>query len=107
MLLLGSGVDTTFGASSVLAQAFLSDRWWRAMLFRHLVLCLALGAGHGWWKQADSKEESAWRTWTTERFPTATEYYDLFKRGPLHHDKQLWDGATQFLREVCGWYSMA
>ena len=46
------------------------------MLLRHLVVCLAVGAGHGWWRSEDTKDESPWRVWALEQFPTAVEYSD-------------------------------
>lgn len=49
------------------------------MLLRHLVVCLAVGAGHGWWKTDESKDIDPWKEWATERFPTAIEYYDYLQ----------------------------
>ena len=48
---------------------------WQAMLLRHLVVSLAICSGHGWWK-ADESKEDPWRTWVSDKFPTAVEYYD-------------------------------
>ena len=45
-------------------------------MFRHLVVCLAIGLGHGWWKPEGSKDEDPWRVWAIEKVPKAVEYYD-------------------------------
>ena len=54
----------------------LIPEFWHAMMLRHLVVCLAVGAGHGWWRTDDPKEEGPWRGWAAEKFPTAIEYLD-------------------------------
>ena len=38
-----------------------------------------MGAGHGWWKQENTKEVPVWRNWSLERFPKAVEYLDYFQ----------------------------